>query len=303
MFYARQKICWSLWIVTGFLVTALPAQEIRWILTTGDKFEVLCEQQTTTLTTVDKRQTKINSSTSIAMNWTVTAVDDQGIGQIDQEITAIRLDVANPEVPSQAIAFDTASPTKPSPESAKILKQVLPLMGLKFAVTMSPAGEIIDVTLPDETQKVLRELPGALRLQELFSAAGIKDLLGNSAIVLPDKTDRNSAGWTVQNTVNNSFGEFVRVRKYTIPANNSETGPNRVTLNLVASMQPAEKISDKQAGELISFSETGDLIWDAERGFFVSSKILSTTKTAVPYHESKIETTVENTNSMTIKKN
>ncbi len=303
MFYERQKICWSLLIVTGFFVTALPAQEIKWKLTTGDKFEVLCEQQTTTLTTVDKRKTKINSSTSIAMNWTVTAVDDQGIGQIDQAITAIRLDVANPEVPSQAIAFDTASPTKPSIESAKILKQVSPLIGLKFAVTMSPAGKIIDVALPDETQKVLRELPGALRLQELFSETGIKDLLGNSAIVLPDKTDLNSAGWMVQDAVKNSFGEFARVRKYTIPAINSETGPDRLRLNLVTTMQPAEKNSDKQTGQLILFSETGDLIWDVERGFFVSSKILSTTKTEMPYHESKIETTVENTNSMTIKKN
>lgn len=295
-----QVLCGCLFALCFWYLTvpACSAQELAWRLTTGDRFEVTLGQQKQAQTSVDKRIAKNHSQTSIRQSWEVEAVDDKGNFRIQQTIKSIRISVENPELPSQALIVDTDSKAAVGKESTKVLNQIRPLIDLELIVTISPRGEILGVSYSDQAQKILQELPGSLDLQSLFTADGIKDLLGAAAIVFPEKSPNRGERWQVTDTVRNPLGEFQRTRAYHLARVEGSDQQQVAVIELKTTIEP--KSTNEKNGKLNSFTEIGELRVDLSRGFVRSSRTESITDAETYYRETGVKTTIENINTLTL---
>ena len=307
-------------ISTGLIVLAIIAfqftttvngqsEVLKWKLKKGDQFEVQLDQAFSSFTKIDSRETKVDNSTTIGISWDVTAVNADGEATVSQAIESIKLAVSNPAVPSQALKFDTAADENVADEYSKsskaMLKEIKPLIGLKFDVVMAATGEIKSVLLPKATADVVDQLPGTVRLRSLFSETGLKDVLGASAIVLPTDPLEKGGSWTEEKDVETAFGKFVRSRTYSLVGPRNVDGVELMEIQIDPAMtakNALEQKGDSLRGKMVSYSGSGTLLLDAAGGYFRSSAFKNELKTEKPYREKTIKTTVTTEVGMTVTK-
>lgn len=282
---------------------------IKWKLAAGDQFKITLNQTSSADTKVDSRQTKIQNATTLEMDWNVLNVVE-GDATIEQSITAISLNVSNPAVPAQAVALNTSASEIEakgfSKTSRALLKQIKPLIGLKFNVTMAASGKIKEVTLPEATSTALNKLPDTVRLRQLFSPEGLTQILGASAIVFPEKTIDAGGTWSEKKMITTPLGAFSRNRTYAVVGPKSLQGNDLIEIK----MEPTMTVLPEQesepdsvlAGKLISFSGTGTLLVDGKNGYLKSSSFENELASERLYREKKIETVVKNQIKMTVNK-
>lgn len=275
------------------------AQELRWNLSVGDRFRVSVNQERNSTTRVDKREVRISSLTTIDLDWQVTAIDENGNFQIQQSIQKVAAKVGNPEFPSQAISFDTDSENRPKKESLKVLQQVQPLIGVNFNVSLSPRGEITAVTCSEETIKLLQELPASLDLQSLLSEQGLKEILGANGLVLPENSPQEGTAWEAKTTVVNPFGVFDRLTKFKFARTEKVNNVELAMIELQTSVEPKTRVNEKE-GKLNFYEESGSLNFDLSNGAVQSLKTKSLTEVENNYSDTRLVTTVENTNHLKI---
>jgi hypothetical protein len=148
--------------------------------------------------------------------------------------------------------------------------------------------------------KVLRELPGSLNLQSLFSEQGLTDLMGAAAIVLPENELKTGESWETESPVDNQFGQFNRIRRYTFAG--TEEPSELASFHIKTTLDQIAQASTPDPPTLIEFSESGSMKLDPAVGYFVSSDIKNVSKTELPYREKKIITTVNSSIQMSIVK-
>ncbi len=295
-----QAWCLRVAILSAATVLAVPAfgqtDVTHWRLEKDEQLKVNLKQTTTTKTKVDARETAVNSSNEIVMHWKVVSVTGDGDATIEQSLQSIKLSVEDPAVPSQAVRYDTALDDKEISKTSKtLLKQVKPLIGLKFVVVMSKLGEIKEVTLPPKTADAINQLPETLQLRKLFSSAGLKDILGASAIVLPEEKMAKGKQWADEKEVDTPFGPFKRIRNYQYDGRRTSDDVELGTFSIKSSMvrlSDSSQPNDPQKGKLVSFNGTGELKLDVKGGFFSQANIKNKVETERNYREKKISTVV-----------
>ena len=305
LFFALAIICFG-----ATAQCSAQSEPIQWKLAAGDQFKVTLNQTSSADTKVDSRKTKIQNATTLEMDWDVLKVTD-GDAKIEQSIAAITLNVSNPAVPAQAVALSTTASDVEAKEFSKtsraLLKQIKPLIGLKFHVTMAASGQIKEVTLPDATSEVLNKLPDTVRLRQLFSPEGLTQILGASAIVFPDKAIETGGSWTDKKAITTPLGAFSRDRTYTLVGEKSMEGDNLIEIKMKPTMTAQQSDEERKPGsafegKLVSFTGSGTLLVDAKNGYLKSSSFENELESERLYREKKIETVVKNQIQMTVRK-
>lgn len=291
--------------------TMAQSEPMNWTFAVGDRFEVSLSQSSTASNKLESRKTSIKNTTKLKMSWEVKSVADR-IATIEQAILRISLDVNNPAIPSQAIALDTSASEEEAKEYSKsskaLLKQIKPLIGLKFNVAMASTGEIQEVTLPPESAEVINQLPDTVRIRRLFSPEGLNQVLGASAVVFPEKPMETGTSWTEEKSAATPLGEFTRKRAYTVVGKKTLDGQELTEIRMeptLVSVEAAKEggsVESSLDAKLISFSGSGTLLVDAKDGYLKSSSFENELKSERPYREKVIETVVKNQIQMTINK-
>lgn len=293
------------------------ARQLRWKFTEGDRYVLNLTQTNVSKTAIDSRDSTVTATTDLRFDWTVLSVDEAGKATIEQSLAAIKVSVADAKRPKQAIYYDTDSNEKVSSASKKLLRQVQPLIakmvtgedgvgkpdGIRFLVTMTPRGKIESVTLPEEAETRINELPQALNLRALFGKQGLTELLGASNVVLPESDATET--WEVTQARPTAFGEFKRTHRYSIGSTRSVDGVEFQEILLATQAEPVE--TDPTTGEqsskrLKSFSGSGSLQFDLDNGYLAQSRSHNTIETETDYREKVILTTVDNSIEMTLTK-
>lgn len=274
---------------------------MTWQLKEGDQFALQLEQKSISSTTVDRRTVRLISTTVVDFDWLVVSVDEDSNATIEQSIRDIRLQVENPEFPSQAVALNTSSDQRPRRESLNLLRQIEPLVGLRFIVQMSAQGKLLNVDLPEENLAVLEELPGTLNLQELLTSQGMNDLWGSSIVTLPEDSQEMGDQWETTELADTPFGQFARIRQYTFTDTEVRNNQQYAMIALQTRQQLQQPSADPP-GTLLSFSETGKLVFNITHGHFTSSEITSEIETQFRYSNEIIRTKTENTFSMSLER-
>lgn len=288
--------------------------DLKWKLEKGDQFAVVLVQSSKSETKVDARETTVVSETTIAMNWEVTAVNSEGDATIEQSLDSVKLSVTGftrkkkggAASPLMSIKFDTAATDDITNESKKLMNQILPLIGLKFNVEMSPLGEIKNVTIPDAVAQQLNKMPDTQKLRALFSKKGLKEMMGAAAIVLPEELTPGQT-WTNESKTSTALGSFVRTRTYTFVGVRTVDGTEVAEFSVAVALEPINDSETKTASssldsKLIEFEGSGNLRLDTAGGFFKTSKIENRAHSKKPYREKTIDTVVSNQIEMTVTK-
>lgn len=287
---------------------------LRLKLETGDKFEIVLVQNSNSETKIDSRETNVDSATTITMGWEVSEVEPNGDATIAQSLTSVKLSVTgftrkkkgDTASPLMSISFDTSAPDGITRESKNLMKQIQPLLGLKFDVVMSPRGEIKEVTVPEAMTELLDKMPDTQSLRALFSKTGLKDILGASAIVLPEGL-KEGQSWTEKSISKTALGTFNRNRTYTFVGKKTVDGAEIAEFSVAVTLEPTDVTETKTASDilnskLIEFTGSGKLLMDVEEGFFKTSKVENRAHSEKPYREKKIDTVVSNQIEMTVTK-
>jgi hypothetical protein len=319
--YFTRRLQSSATFITALALTALAwgspihaqSNEVCWKLKTNDRFDLNFNQTSKSDTTIDSRETSIESKTEIEMTWKVSNVDPEGTATIQQTITGINLVVngftrkkkGETGAPLLEVAVDTSVPAKTSAQGKKLLKQIQPLLNVPIDVVMAATGEILDVKISTDVADLLNELPNTQNLRQLFSADGLKQMMGASSVILPQPLTVGQT-WNRQSTTDTAMGAMEQTETYTYLGNKDSEQGQVAVFNVLTALKPLDSNSKQQGsslqGKLISFSGSGNLMMDLENGFFSTSKIQNTVSTEKPYREKVIKTTVSNEIEMSMQK-
>ena len=133
----------------------------------------------------------------LEMDWNVVSATDEQF-EIEQTITRIRLTINTPNKSGvKTTTIDTESEGKTTELGASLLEQIKPLIGTKFNVSMTPRGEIAEVSIPKDSLAQIRLAPASMPIRELLTEKGLKDLIGQSAIVFPENSISAGEDWTI----------------------------------------------------------------------------------------------------------
>lgn len=319
--YFTRRLQSSATFITALALTAMAlgspihaqSNEVCWKLKTNDQFDLNFNQTSKSDTTIDSRETSIESKTEIEMTWKVSNVDPEGTATIQQTITGINLVVngftrkkkGETGAPLLEVAVDTSVPAKTSAQGKKLLKQIQPLLNVPIDVVMAATGEILDVKISTDVADLLNELPNTRNLRQLFSADGLKQMMGASSVILPQPLTVGQT-WNRQSTTDTAMGAMEQTETYTYLGNKDSEQGQVAVFNVLTALKPLDSKSKQQGsslqGKLISFSGSGNLMMDLENGFFSTSKIQNTVSTEKPYREKVIKTTVSNEIEMSMQK-
>lgn len=290
-------------VVAGvvFCAAAAPAAEkpLRWKLKPGEVFDVRFAQQSETKTSVLSKTIEVSVDMTMDMRWQVASVDQDGSAQLKQSFTRLSVTMNSPNV--GLVKFDTASDDPLTELAEPLADSIEPLIGAEFVIKMSNRGEILAVTLSDETLAVFAEAPVNSQLKSLFTKDGLSEMLRQSAAVLPEQPVDEGATWESQSRTQAPVGTLKQTNHYTHAGTEQREGKTldkitvRTMLELVEPKeQPAAKLALKQQ------QQTATLYFDADAGRFVESEIKQSLTSETPYRDNVIRTTVESTMRMTI---
>ncbi len=288
------------------LASSLVAQQpLRWDLQKGQSLVIKLTQSTEIVSTVEKRTKNIANSMTLNMIWAVDSVDKKKQISILQTIESVQLDLNDPargvagQVQIDTRGSDNDELLKKKNLKSQLLQQVMPLIGLELNIIMSPRGEIVDVVVPPKTLEALRKLPGSMRLRQLLTHQGLKDIWGQSAMMLPENELAVGDEWNSKNEIMLPMGKFARTNTYKLT--NSNESQAEIELNTSIELIEPVKIKEGETQvKLVSFNGSGAIQWNAKEGFLSSSKVSNTIKTDRPYREKNVVTSATSTIELSI---
>ena len=276
----------------------------RWKFAPEQSFLVVAQQHQTSLTQVDSRETTIDAKTTVEMEWRVEKVEADGIAHLRQRITRVAVDIGNPAIPAQALQLDTAQEEPKSKTSRTLYRQLKPLLELPMEVVIEPNGKIVEVTLPDDVEARLQELPGAMSIRRLLSPAGLQQLLSQLAVPMPDEPSA-SGSWETTQTLETPFGQLQQQTTYE-PQSSADGEPDATgtdpQLSMIKIRSSTTPVGEPASGpsRLVSMSGEGWLKFDVQRGFSTGGELTNQVVTEREYREKTIQTRVDNTVTLSI---
>ena len=207
----RRKACSLLafvcWATLCLSVSHAQETSLAWKFKQGDEFQVETTKLSKRTSTLDSRITTIRSNVTIEFNWTVDSVDDSGTATITQELARFSIDIGDPAVPLQAIAYASDDAPADLPTAMrKLQRKSKSLIGLKCILEMASNGEIESVQLEADSKKKLEKLTNAPNLKALFSKESLEKLNNDfSQNAIP--ADASPSGWSKTEVQRGGFGE------------------------------------------------------------------------------------------------
>lgn len=272
---------------------------LRWKLQPGEKFHVTFTQQTVQATTVNNKPVKTSIDMTMEMDWVVDDVQPDGQAQLTQSFT--RMKIAMNAGGAEPIQFDSADEQRPEGPAADIRRAVRRLLGAPFHITLNARGEILDVTLSDEAAQAIEQSTASDNLKQLLTPDGLRQMLRQSSVVLPEKSIAAGATWNEQVESASPLGTLKLRHEYRYAGSEERDGRllEKITVEtkfelIKPSAAPRSKLTIK------SQSQTGTLYFDAAAGRFVDAETKQQLATETPYRDLLIQATVDSTLRMDI---
>ena len=298
------------WASLGLSASLAQEASLAWKFEQGDQFQVTTTKISNRTSALDSRISTIRSNVTIEFNWTVDSVDDDGTATITQELKNFSIDIGDPAVPAQAIAY--SSDVKPADlplPMRKLQRKSKPLIGLTCVLKMASNGEVKSVQLTDDGQEKLDALANAPNLQALFSKESLEKLSSEFALnAVP--SDATSSGWSKTEIEQGGFGKVSIDHKFSIGPEEMVKGRKLIEITVASSLTPNDtddstddlKAKNEISQSLISYTGKGSITFDVASEYFSNSQFKTQVKSERQYREKLIMTSLENESRTTIEK-
>ena len=282
-------------------VAAQDANPIRWNLQQGDKLQATLQQTTEIETNIDTRKKKVSNDMLLIMDWQIDKVDGDRI-EMTQSINRIKLEIHRPsESAIETTLLDTDSPGKPTPGLAVHLhEQVAKLVGTEFTVAMSSRGEILEVDISEASKATIRQAPASMKLRELLTESGLKEILGQSAIIFPEEA--NNKDWSVNMQTNNALGKVAKETTIKYEGKTDRNGASVHTFAVTSSAKIVEASTAEDAPTMDDYSGWGTAWFANDAKPVFESNFENRMNLSRNYRDQKIISTVSTTTKMQVVK-
>jgi len=281
---------------------------LAWKLEKDDQLTLEFEQTQNVLTRIDARDRTLESGLTLVVGWKVLEVAANGDATIEQTIERIRIVTGTPgaEV-KKTVDLDTANDTPLRGVSRDVMKQIKPMVGLKFTVVMSPNGKVVSVVPSAEVATAVAELPETSAIRSIFSTTAMSQLISSSAFTLSDKPVQTGDQWSENSELSMTANDgrsftFDRIVKSKVGSMDATEANIDVEIELTQKpAAPAESPAALTSPlELTAFTGSGTIVFDHSTGTIVSSSVTTETRTRVIYREDQVKTTIGTTNNLTV---
>jgi hypothetical protein len=255
-----------------FLAAGVPARAqaqervpLRWKFKAGDALHYRMDQNSKTQVKINEQEITTTVSQVLNTTWMVKSIDDKGNALMAQTIDSIKTKI---ESPFAAVEYDTTSGKEPvGPIAAGVVPMIKALVGKTFQYTMTPAGELRDVKVPEGLLKALKEAGPSAPAVGMFSEEGLKNMITESSLILDAKPT-----WTRETKIPTPpIGTMQMTKTYRREQEKTKDGFDRISLKVNLSLDPTPdpnftvKIADQKGG--------GEFIFDNDNGRVVRSHV------------------------------
>lgn len=255
------------------------AATLRWKFKPGETLHYTMDQKSSTTAKLPGGQEiKTTLSQTIEMSWAVKAVDDGGNAELVQTIDRIR-----DQVEAQVGSFTYDSKEEKEPEGLIAAARVplfKALLGAPISFKMSPQGEPSEVHMPEKVAQALRDLgPAAAGAGAMFSESGLKEMITQSSLLLPQDDLAEGKTWTKQTkNLVPPLGTLVIDATYRYEGPAPDAGPDAVKIGLATriDLQPAADANDEanaNALKIRSQKSQGSYTFDTTAGHVLDSSL------------------------------
>lgn len=257
------------------------AQELRWKLQKGEKFELQMRQQTSSVVSLTSR--KLPSTVDLLMNvsWDVQSADnDQFV--IEQTIDSVRIDMKGPE--QQVVKYNSQEKGAVLGAAKDLQAAVAPLLGMKFALTMNSLGAITAAKRlsPEETAPAAAAPAG-------ISSESIAQLLLQPLLPLGNSTAGGAGSWTDEKTTKAALGDVTLKRTFTLAGTEDRAGKpaEKIKIQGELTLTPGA-VAPKNSPQLKDQSHSGSAWFAKDAGRLVAVETTQRLVTESLYRDSKI---------------
>lgn len=289
----RFKPCWVVVVCSLAFAVSAQGQNLKWKLTPGTKLNYTSTQDSDTAMTVGGQTIMNKMSMGINTLWTVNQVDSQGTADITQSFTSIKFKLSGLGV---NLDYDSASGTEPKdPIGKQIASSIKPLSQAKFNFKLSPRGEITDVKIPEESQKLLQGVQLGPQVGGALSPDSFVAMIKESVIPFPAEPVQKGSSWKHKSEVKAPpIGTMTNevTMTYLGPAQSEGKQLDQIQVEVTSKLtadpaNPLVQVSIKEQ------SEKGSLYFDSSAGRLSHSESTQNLKMDVSAAGQKFEQTVK----------
>jgi hypothetical protein len=287
-------------ILGGSTSGVAAAEPMRWKFKEGDTLRFSIEQKMVMDTKGMGIERKSNRTSTLELAWKVLSVGPGGEAEINHRTERVRMRAEEP--PYMPFEFDSATAKEAQPGFEALTRLLKAEVGAAFTFKMKPSGEIIDIKVPEETLKQLREAapPGGPGAD--LSEKSLKDtLLQASPPSFPENALEPGKTWTSKpaRVPLPPFAMLVVDRTFTFQG----PDPNSPNLLLVgidstAKIEPIEGADVKST--IRKQDGKGSMTIDGQAGRVVNTRLSLKLDIAVTAMGQLIEQSSESSSSMTL---
>ena len=241
----------------------------------------------------------IGSVVKQSMQFTMTCEDvlDNGNGRITTRFERARMEVEAPD-PIGKFAVDSAEAAPDNPTAARLHGMIKILGKLEFVAVMTPRAETVDFKIPEETLKLLRDMPGAAQFGGgIFTEEGIKNAMVQNKLLLPQEKVSPGARWSNKVTNKLPFGRLTGEMKFAYKGD--EGNFQKLTFDPVLAIEPN---ADAQiAIKLDSQKGAGTVLFDNAAGRIQEMSLSETLELSVGAMGMNLTQKIDQTMTMKLK--
>jgi hypothetical protein len=284
----------------GAAPPAQGADPLRWKFKPGEMLRYTMVQETVQGVKAGGQEVKTNLNQTVNMHWEVKSVSSDGVAQMSQTIDHVRMKV---DGAGNSFEFDSATSKVPEGQIAGLLVPLLKaLVGAEFTLKMNARGELSDVKVPQKLIDSLRQASPAATAGGMFSEDGLKNLISQSSLALPEGTLEKGKTWTNQSRLPIPMvGTMVMDKRYTFEGPDPKAA-GLLQISLETKMNLEQAADSNVAVKITSHDGKGEFSFDPMAGHMVSSHVDDKMKMSVSVQGQNIEQSTDTTTRMTLAK-
>jgi hypothetical protein len=276
------------------------AETLRWKFKQGETIRYTMVQETSQEMKAQGQEVKTSLNQTVDLHWNIKSVSADGVADMTQTIDRVRTKIQGPGEPFE---FDSESGKAPEGQIAALLTPLLKsLVGAEFSFKMSGRGELSEIKVPQKLLESLRKAGPAATAGGMFSEEGMKNLISQSSLSLPEEPLEKGKNWTQRSKVPvPMIGTMILDKTYTFegPMTN-DPALRRISLDTKVTLEPA---ADANVAVKIKSQEgKGEFAFDPDKGRIVTSRVNDKLQMSLSIMGQDLDQTTNTLTSMTLAK-
>jgi len=287
--------------LTAIHVSGLTADELRWKLSSGERYRAEMTLVSKNLSEYETRTSGLATETRMEFAWQVREVAD-GVAVIEEKLERIvmEFDAPTPD-PAKKVFFDSNDPSSATNFPAEQKAILQSLIGATFVVRMRDNGTIESAECTPETTASIQAAPEKSGVRELLGSEAISKFFKDSTIVFPAEEKTAKDGWSVSEASESRWGKLETQWQYKLAEDEqSQSKPQLKFIGDLKTTLPTAETgkANTQVAEQSTLKQmTGNGVWyfDPAEGIFTSGETTMKIESELLYREEKLKTSFRRT--------